>query len=107
VVFLIEENVRIERHGTCGHLNHEEINGQHEVCTRSCQQHRDEEEGRIVAFVTEVSPRDEMIFRIVGVMEVDVVLEELTAHWMVAEFVVHERLRKRHDQMRNDGSYKV
>ncbi len=28
-----------------------------------------------------------MIFGIVGVMEIDVVAEELTAHWMVAELV--------------------
>jgi hypothetical protein len=35
-----------------------------------------------------------VIFGIVGVMEVDVVAEELTAHWMVAELVMHERLRK-------------
>jgi hypothetical protein len=35
-----------------------------------------------------------MIFGIVGVMEVDVVAEELTAHRMVAELVMHQRLRK-------------
>jgi hypothetical protein len=35
-----------------------------------------------------------MVFGIVGVMEVDVVAEELTAHWMVAELIMHERLRK-------------
>ena len=29
---------------------------QYEVCTRSYQKHRNEEEGRIVAFVTEVRP---------------------------------------------------
>ena len=67
---------------------------QYEVCTRSYQKHRNEEEGRIVALVTEVCLRDEMIFGIIGVMEVDVVAEELTAHWMVAELVMHQRLRK-------------
>jgi hypothetical protein len=35
-----------------------------------------------------------MIFGIVGVMEVDVVAEELTANWMVAELVMHQRLPK-------------
>ena len=35
-----------------------------------------------------------MIFGIVGVMEVDVVAEEFTAHWMVAELVMHQCLRK-------------
>jgi hypothetical protein len=75
--------------------------------TRSYQKHRDEEEGRIVAFVAEVRLRDEMIIRIVPVMEVDVVVKEPTAHWMVAELVVHQRLSKRHDQMRSDGSHEV
>ena len=54
VVFLVKKNVRVERRRTCGYLNHEEINGQYDVCTRSYQKHRNEEEGRIVAFVTEV-----------------------------------------------------
>jgi hypothetical protein len=35
-----------------------------------------------------------MIRGIIGVMEVDVVAEEFTTHWMVTELVVHERLRK-------------
>jgi hypothetical protein len=35
-----------------------------------------------------------MIFGIVGVMEIDVVAEELAAHWMVAELVKHQRLPK-------------
>jgi len=35
-----------------------------------------------------------MIFAIVGVMEIDVVAEERTAYWMVAELVMHQRLRK-------------
>jgi hypothetical protein len=34
-----------------------------------------------------------MIFGIIGVMEVDVVAEELTAYWIMAEFVMHQRLR--------------
>ena len=39
------------------------------------------------------SPRyDEMIFGIVGVMEIDVVAEELTAHWMVAELVTSAQM---------------
>ena len=35
-----------------------------------------------------------MIFAIVDVMEIDVVAEELAAHWTVAELVMHQRLRK-------------
>ena len=35
-----------------------------------------------------------MIYGIVGVMEIDAVAEELTAYWMVAELVMHQRLRK-------------
>ena len=54
MVFLVEKDVRVERRRTCDYLNHEEIDGQYEVCTRSYQKHRKEEEGRIVPFVTEV-----------------------------------------------------
>jgi hypothetical protein len=46
-----------------------------------------------------------MIFAIVGVMEIDVVAEKLTAHWMVAELVMHQRLRKWHNQMRSDSGH--
>jgi hypothetical protein len=35
-----------------------------------------------------------MISGIIGVMKVDVVVKELTAHWMVAKLVMHQRLRK-------------
>ena len=56
VVFFVELDVRIERRRTCDYLNHEEIKGQYEVCTRSQQKHGNEEEGRIVAFLTEVRP---------------------------------------------------
>jgi len=49
-------NHTIERRRTCDCLNHEEIDWQYEVCTRSYQKHRNEEEGRVVAFVTEVRP---------------------------------------------------
>jgi hypothetical protein len=35
-----------------------------------------------------------MISGIIGVMKVDVVAEELTAHWMVAKLVMHQRLGK-------------
>ena len=56
VVFLVEEDVRVERHRTCDYLNDEEIDRQYQVCARSHQKHRNEEEGRIVAFVTEVRP---------------------------------------------------
>src|ERR1700736_369738 len=56
VVFLVEKDVRVERRRTCNYLNHEEINGQYEVCASSHQKHRDEEEGCIVAFVAAVRP---------------------------------------------------
>jgi hypothetical protein len=45
-----------------------------------------------------------MILGIVGVMEANVIAKKLTSHWIVAELVMHQRLRKRHDQMRGDGS---
>ena len=56
VIFLVKKNVCVERRRTCDYLSHEEIDWQYEVCTRSYQKHRNEEEGRIVAFVTEVRP---------------------------------------------------
>jgi hypothetical protein len=56
VVFLVEKDVRVERRRTCESLNHEEINWQYEVCTRSYHKHGNEEEGRIIALVTEVCP---------------------------------------------------
>jgi hypothetical protein len=105
VVLLIEEDVRVERRRACDCLNDEEVEGQYDVCTRSHQKHRNEEEGRIVAFVTEVRRWDEMIFGIIGVVEVDVVAEELTAYWMVAELVMHQRLRKWHNQMRSGSGH--
>src|SRR3977135_4029980 len=37
VVLLSEKDVRVERRRTCNYLNHEEINGQYEVCTNSYQ----------------------------------------------------------------------
>jgi hypothetical protein len=56
VVFLVEKDMRVERRRTCDYLNDEELEWQYEVCTRAYQKHRNEEEGRIVAFVTEVRP---------------------------------------------------
>ena len=56
VVFLVEKDVRVKRCRTCSDLNEEEIYRQYKVCARSYQKHRNEEEGRIVAFVTEVRP---------------------------------------------------
>lgn len=94
VVFLVEKDVRVERRRTCDDLNHEEINWQNEVGKCPDQTHGNEEKGRIVAFLIEVCPRNEMLFGIVGVMEPDVVAENLTTHWVVTELVMHQRLSK-------------
>ena len=56
VVFLVEIDMRVERRRARDFLSHEEIDWQYEVCTRSYQKHRNEEEGCVVAFVTEVRP---------------------------------------------------
>ena len=56
VVFLVEKDVRVERRRTCAYLNDEELYWQYEVCTRSHQKNRNEEERRIVAFVAQVRP---------------------------------------------------
>ncbi len=84
VVLLVEKDVRVKRRRTCNHLNYEEFNRQYEICKCSYETYRNEEEGRIVAFVTEVRPRDEMILGIIGMMEVDVVVKKPASHWMVA-----------------------
>jgi hypothetical protein len=94
VVFLVEKDVRVERRCTCDYQNHKEINGQYEVCTRSCQKNRNEEVGRSVPFVTEIRPRDKMSVGIMGVMEVVVVAEKLTAYWMVGDLIMYQRLPK-------------
>ena len=88
VVFLVEKDVRVERRRTCDYLNHEEIDWQYEICTRSYQKHRNKEVGRNVAFVTEVRPREKMIVGIMGVMEVNVVVKQLTANWMVGDLIM-------------------
>src|SRR5258708_12207856 len=54
VVFPVEKDMRVEGRRTGDDLNHEEINRQDEVGTRSYQTHGNEEEGRIVAFVAKV-----------------------------------------------------
>ena len=59
------------------------------------------------AFVAKVRPRDEVVFGIVGMMEVDVVAEEFAADGMMAELVMHQGLPKRHDQMRSDRSHEI
>ena len=73
MILLVEENVRVKRRRTCARLNQEEINWQHEVRTRSYQKHGNEKERRIIAFVAKIRLRDEMIFGIMGVMEIDVI----------------------------------
>src|SRR5436305_4732840 len=54
VVFLVEKDVRVERHCTCHCHNHKETDWQYEVHTRTDQKHRNEEEGRVVAFINEI-----------------------------------------------------
>lgn len=104
--FFVEEYMRIERCRTCDHLDDEEIDRQNEICKRPHETDGYEEKRRVVAFVAEVSPRDEVIFGIVGVMEVDVVPEELTAYRTVAQPVVHQRLPEGHHQMCRDSGHK-
>ena len=62
--------------------------------TCSYCKHGNEEEGRIVTFATQVCRRDEVVFRVVGVMEVYMITEEPAPYWMVAELVMHQRLRQ-------------
>jgi hypothetical protein len=94
VVFLVEKDVGPGRCRTCDYLNHKEINWQYEVCAGSHQNQGNEEEGRVVALVTEIRPGDEMVFGIVDVMEVDVITEKSAAHSMMAKLIVHQCLSK-------------
>ena len=70
MIFLIEKNVRVERRRTGDDMNQKQFSGQDEICKRPHQKHRDKEKRSIVAFVIEIHLRDEMIFGIVGVMEI-------------------------------------
>jgi len=70
MIFFIKKNVRIKRCRTGDDLNHEQFSWQDEICKCPHQKHRDKEKRCIVAFVTEIHLRDEMIFGIVGVMEI-------------------------------------
>jgi hypothetical protein len=45
-----------------------------------------------------------MIMGVVSVVEVDVIVEQLSAYCMMGKLVMHQCLAKRHDQMRYDGS---
>jgi hypothetical protein len=56
VILLVEKDVRIKRRRTCGYLNHEEIERQYEKRQCSHKTHGNEEERRIVAFVTQIRP---------------------------------------------------
>jgi hypothetical protein len=107
VVLFIEKDVRVERRRTCEYLNYEEIERQYQEGARSYQKHWNEEEWCIVAFLAKVRPRDEMVLGIVAVMEIDVVAKELAADWVMAELVMHQRLPKRHDQMRGGGGHEI
>ena len=94
VVFIVEKYMRVERRCTRDYEDREEIKRQYEICTRARQKNRDEEVRRSVAFAAEVRRRDEMGFGIIGVMEVDVVAEKLTAHRMVGDFIMYQCLTK-------------
>ena len=54
MVFLVENDVGVERCRTCSDLSEEEIYRQYKICARSCQKHRNEEERRIITLVAEV-----------------------------------------------------
>ena len=54
VIFLVEKDVHVKRRCACDNQNDEKIGWQDDVCKRSDKKHRNEKEGRIVAFVSEV-----------------------------------------------------
>ena len=48
-----------------------------------------------------------MFVGIVGVMEVDMIAEQLSAYCMMGKLAMHQRLAKRHAHMRYDGSHDI
>jgi hypothetical protein len=94
VVFIVEKDVRVERRSTCDYQNDKKISRQQEICNPSNQKDRNEEERRVITLFAEVCPLDEMIFRIVSVMKIDMVAEEFATHLTVAELVMQQRLPK-------------
>jgi hypothetical protein len=94
MVLSVEEDVRVKGNGACDCLNHEEIDRQYEVCARPDQKHRNEEERCVVALISDIRPRNKMIFAIVSVMKLDVIVKKQTAPWMVGEPAMHQRLGK-------------
>jgi hypothetical protein len=54
VIFLVEKDVGVKGSRACDDLNDEKIGWQDRVCAHSEQEHGNEEEGRIVAFASEV-----------------------------------------------------
>lgn len=54
MILPIEKDMCIERCSTGNHLSDKKIKGQYEIGARSQEEHRNEEEGRIVAFIAAV-----------------------------------------------------
>jgi hypothetical protein len=104
MIFLVKKDVRIERYSAGNNLNEKQIKRQYEISARPRQKHWDEKEGRIIAFVTQVGLRDEMILGIIGVMKVDVISKELSAQGTMAKSVVQKGLPERYHQVRTDRS---
>jgi hypothetical protein len=94
VVLLVKEDMRVKRRSACDCLNDEKIKRQQEVCACADHKHGNEKEGRVVAFVAGIRPRNEMILAIVCMMEFDVIVEKQTAPRMVGEPAMHQRLAK-------------
>jgi len=55
MILPIEKCVGVEGRSTSDNLNQEKISRQNEICKRPCQNHRDKEKWRIVAFVIEIN----------------------------------------------------
>lgn len=107
VVSLVERNMRIKGSPAGRRLNQEDIQGQQQICHACKQDHRNEEEGSVVALFADVNPRHHMVSRIMFVVEIDVVAEQSAAHLVMAQLAMHQRLRKRYDQMGGDGCDEV
>lgn len=107
MVFFIQIYMRIEGRRTSCSLNQEEIQGQKLICYYADQNHWNEKEGRVVSFFAKICLGDQMVFRIKGVVKINVISKQASTHLIMSQLLMHHRLRERHDQVGNTNRQEV
>ena len=92
VIFLVEEDVRVERGRASGSLHDEEVQRQDEVGTCSDREGGNQEKRREIALFPLMRLGNEVILGIDRVVVVYVIAKELRAQRTMSEPVVQERL---------------